>query len=73
MFAILSSKRPQAPSIPAQATTRSNAAADAWLDPLPLPEVVNDDPEASWALWDAAVRGQAPQEADTVLMGLMPA
>lgn len=73
MFAILSSKRSQAPSLPAQGTTRSNDAADAWLDPLPLPEVVDDDPKVSWALWDAAVRGQAPQESDTVLMDLMPA
>ncbi len=47
-------------------------SANPWLDPLPLPEVVEDDSEATWALWQATVRAQTPQDADTVLMDLMP-
>jgi hypothetical protein len=42
------------------------------MDPLPLPEVVEDDSDAAWALWQATVQGQSNQDADTVLMGLPP-
>jgi hypothetical protein len=71
MFAILSSKRSYAPSAAALAVAAiPTRSATAWADPLPLPEVVEDDSDAAWALWQATVRGQSSQEADTVLMDL---
>lgn len=74
MFATLSSKRIYAPAVAGQTVAAGPMRpAHAWLDPLPLPEVVEDDSDEAWALWQATVMGQSPQEADTVLMGLMPA
>ncbi len=46
---------------------------DARLDAMPLPEVTEIDAAEGWALWHAAVQGKSPAEADTVLMGLLPA
>ena len=38
--------------------------------PVPLPEVINDDSEASWALWREATNTPSNWEADTVPMDL---
>lgn len=43
------------------------------FDVMPLPEVTECAPEEAWALWNAAIQGKSAAEADTVLMGLMPA
>ncbi len=73
MFAILSSKRPYTSCAAVQTVTaRPMRSANAWSDPLPLPEVVEDDSDAAWALWQATVQGQTLHDADTVLMDLMP-
>ena len=46
---------------------------DALFDRMPLPEVTEIDPAEGWALWNAALQGQSGAEADTVLMGRLPA
>lgn len=73
MFTILSSKRAFIPSSAVQKdAVRDKRQANTWPDPLPLPDVVEDDSDAAWALWQATVQGQSTQDADTVLMGLTP-
>ena len=48
---------------------------DATLDPYgmpPLPEVVEDDSDAAWALWRDAANATGGWESDTQPMGLLP-
>ena len=38
--------------------------------PFPVPDVIDDDSDASWELWREATRGQGNWEESTVPMGL---
>lgn len=40
--------------------------------PVPAPEVIDDDSEASWALWREATNAPCDWETDTIPMGMWP-
>ena len=43
---------------------------DHWAEPLPVPDVIEDDSDASWDLWREATQGHGGWDADTEPMGL---
>ena len=65
----------QSNGVPAQVqpSAARPTVADSLFGPMSLPEVTEIDPEEGWALWNAAIQGKSGAEADTVLMGLLPA
>ena len=57
-------------------TSRSQGGPDQpkplplWAEPIPVPDVLEDDSEASWALWREANGERRDWDSDTEPMGL---